>query len=392
MEQEKSSTLSQGLIWFGAAVSIAEILTGALFAPLGLKKGFAAIIAGHVIGCGLLYLAGVIGARTGKSAMETVKISFGQKGSLLFSLLNVLQLAGWTAIMIASGGESAATAAPFLGVSLWECAIGALVLVWILIDFRHLQKLNLAAMSALFLLTLVLSTIVFKGGKSLPSAEALSFGVAVELSAAMPLSWLPLISDYTRSSKDPGKAPAVSALVYFATSCWMYAIGMGAALYTGESDIAKIMSGVGLAAIALFIVVFSTVTTTFLDVWSAGVSSESVSRHFREKPAAALVCILGILLAVFTPITRMEGFLYLIGSVFAPMIAILIVDYFILGRDAGKKAYDLGNLLIWLVGFVLYRIFLKIDTPLGNTLPVMILTGGLCIVVRKFFMKGVLHV
>jgi len=388
MEQEKISTPAQGLIWFGAAVSIAEILTGTLLAPLGFRKGLAAILIGHVIGCVLLYLAGVIGARTEKSAMETVKISFGQKGALLFSVLNVLQLAGWTAVMILSGGEAAATAAPFFGVPLWECAIGALVLLWILIDFKHLQKLNIVAMSALFLLTLVLSTIVFKGGGSFPSTEALSFGAAVELSAAMPLSWLPLISDYTRSSKDPGKAPAVSALVYFATSCWMYVIGMGAALYTGESDIARIMAGVGLAAIALFIVVFSTVTTTFLDVWSAGVSSESISRNFREKPVAAVICVIGVLLAVFTPITRMEGFLYLIGSVFAPMIAILIADFFILKRDAAGRDFDWGNLVIWLAGFILYRLFLKMDTPLGNTLPVMILTGGICFIVRKIFFRN----
>ena len=45
-------------------------------------------------------LAGLIGGRMRKSAMETVKMSFGQKGCLLFAILNVLQLAGWTAIMV----------------------------------------------------------------------------------------------------------------------------------------------------------------------------------------------------------------------------------------------------------------------------------------------------
>ena len=44
--------------------------------------------------------------------------------------------------------------------------------------------------------------------------EAMSFGAAVELAVAMPLSWLPLISDYTREAKQPVKATAVSAIVY----------------------------------------------------------------------------------------------------------------------------------------------------------------------------------
>ena len=99
----KTSTFQNGLIWFGAGVSLAEILTGTSFAPLGFARGFAAIAVGHVIGCVLLFLAGLIGGRSGKSAMETVKMSFGQKGGLLFAALNVLQLVGWTAIMIYDG-------------------------------------------------------------------------------------------------------------------------------------------------------------------------------------------------------------------------------------------------------------------------------------------------
>ena len=88
------------------------------------------------------------------------------------------------------------------------------------------------------------------------------FGAAVELSVAMPLSWLPLISDYTREAKEPVKAAAVSAVTYGIVSCWMYLIGMGAALFTAESDIAQIMVKAGLGIAGLLIVVFSTVTTT----------------------------------------------------------------------------------------------------------------------------------
>ena len=102
-----TSILNNGLIWFGAGVSIAEILTGTYLAPLGMAKGLAAILLGHVIGCSLLFLAGLIGGFARRSAMETVKMSFGHKGSLLFSTLNVLQLLGWTAIMIYDGALAA---------------------------------------------------------------------------------------------------------------------------------------------------------------------------------------------------------------------------------------------------------------------------------------------
>ena len=76
---KKTSTFQNGLIWFGAGVSLAEILTGTAFAPLGMVKGLAAIVIGHIIGCAMMLLAGLIGGRTGRSAMETVKMSFGQR-------------------------------------------------------------------------------------------------------------------------------------------------------------------------------------------------------------------------------------------------------------------------------------------------------------------------
>ena len=105
--ERRTSLFDNGLIWFGAGVSLAEILTGTYVSTLGFGKGFAAIIVGHVIGCGLLFVAGVSGGKSRLSAMETVKSSFGNKGGLFFALLNVLQLVGWTAIMIYDGALAA---------------------------------------------------------------------------------------------------------------------------------------------------------------------------------------------------------------------------------------------------------------------------------------------
>ena len=379
MEEKRTSVFSNGLIWFGAAVSIAEILTGTYLAPLGFGKGMAAMILGHVIGCVLLYLAGLIGGQTRKSAMETVKMSFGEKGSILFSALNVFQLVGWTAIMIVSGARAAATIMG--GQNLWCLVIGGLILVWIAIGVKNISKLNTVAMGALFILTIVLSVIVFRGGVPAGAGEGeMSFGAAVELGVAMPLSWLPVISDYTRDAEKPGKATLVSALVYLVGSCWMYAIGLGAAVFTGESDIAAIMLQAGLGIVGILIIVLSTVSTTFLDAFSAGVSSVSISKKLNEKMVAIAACVLGMILAIFTPIENMEGFLYLIGSVFAPMIAIQIADYFLLKRPAEEGAFDWMNLVIWVIGFVLYRLSMTLDTPVGNTLPVMAATIVLCLI------------
>lgn len=385
METKRTGIFENGLIWFGAAVSLAEILTGTYIAPLGFQKGLAAILVGHLIGCVLLFLSGVIGGSVRKSAMESVKMSFGQKGSLLFAALNVLQLVGWTAIMIYDGAI-AADGIMHTGRWVWCLVIGALIILWILVGVTNLGKINTIAMAALFILTIVLCKVIFFDSGMAGAAVddgSMSFGAAVELSVAMPLSWLPLISDYTREAEKPVKATAASAIVYGLVSCWMYIIGMGAAIFTGEYDIALIMVKAGLGIAGLIIVIFSTVTTTFLDAYSAGVSSETIFSGVRGKYAAVLVTIIGIIGAIVYPMDNITDFLYLIGSVFAPMIAVQIADFFFLKRNAEEKTVQISNLIVWAIGFIVYRILMRIDLPLGNTLPDMVITILLCLLVAK---------
>ena len=389
MEKERrTSIFENGLIWFGAGVSLAEILTGTYFAPLGFATGLSAILVGHLIGCIMLFLAGLIGGKVRKSAMETVKMSFGQKGSLLFAFLNVLQLVGWTAIMIYDG---AIAASGIFDVShiVWCLVIGALIILWILIGITNLGKINTVAMAALFVLTLILCKVIFFSGEPVGKidGESMSFGAAVELSVAMPLSWLPLISDYTREAKEPVKATALSAVVYGLVSCFMYIIGMGAAIYTGEYDIALIMVKAGLGIAGLLIIVFSTVTTTFLDAYSAGISSETLSSKLKGKYMAIIVAVIGTIGAIVYPMDNITNFLYLIGSVFAPMIAIQIADFFFLKSDRSSGSADVINIVIWVVGFVLYRCLMRVDIPVGNTLPDMVITILLCVAVRKLVKK-----
>ena len=389
MQEKRTSVFENGLIWFGAAVSIAEILTGTYFAPLGFGRGLAAILLGHIIGCAMLFAAGLIGGRVRRSAMETVKMSFGQKGSLLFVVLNIIQLVGWTGIMIFDGAL-AANGVWALGNWLWCLVIGGLIVLWILIGIENLGKINTVAMGALFVLTIILSFVIFgKGTMHAVSDDAMSFGAAVELSVAMPLSWLPLISDYTREAEKPVKATAASAIVYGLVSCWMYLIGMGAAIFTAESDIAQILLKAGLGVAGLLIVVFSTVTTTFLDAWSAGISSESVHEGIKGKWVAVAAAVLGTIGAIFLPLYDITDFLYFIGSVFAPMIAIQIADFFILKRDVSGRGVSVKNLIIWLLGFVVYRLLMGVDIIVGNTLPDMIITIALCLLAAKIEKKSV---
>lgn len=398
MEENKTSVLSNGLIWFGAGVSMSEILTGTYFAPLGIKTGLFAILIGHIIGGILLFLAGYLGAKTRNNAMETVAVSFGRKGNLPFSVLNILQLAGWLAILNYDGAL-AANGIFSVGAGVWCAVIGVLLLLWVLVGLKRLEKINMVAMTALFLMTLVLCFVIMTRGNfgtlfngSSVNKDALTFGAAIELSAAMPLSWIPVISDYTSNSTKPVKATVVSTIVYCLVSCWMYLIGMSAAIGMGTSDIAQISLRAGLGVVGLLIILFSTVTTNFLAAHSAGVSGEvigeSFSKHINGKYLSVLVVLIGTIAAILYPMDNIEDFLYLINSVFAPMIAVMIADFFFNKKRSVTKEWDWTNLIVWLIGLSLYRVLMHVDIVIGYTLPDIVITAVLCVIVHRILPKN----
>ena len=81
------------------------------------------------------------------------------------------------------------------------------------------------------------------------------------------------------------------------------------------------------------------------------------------------------------------GFLYIIGSVFAPMIAVQIASYFLLREDAAARSVHVINLVVWFIGFLCYRCLMTLDTPVGSTLPTMAITLVLAFAANRVWGK-----
>ena len=380
-------------LWFGASVSIAEILAGGILGPLGWSTGLAAIVAGHAVGVALLMLCAQIGAREKMGAIESTKITFGLYGSRLFSLLNIMQLIGWTAVMIMSAAHSANAVSKMLWQAdvpvVWHLFMGGLIMGWIALGREGgWKRVNMAACALLFGLTVILSVLVFRDAAPLtaPAAGGMPFSAALELSVAMPLSWLPLAADYTRFASSERGAVWGSGIGYFVGSCWMYAIGLAAVLAAGNADPSPIMLAANLGLAALEIIILATVTTTFMDAYSAGVSVNNLLPAVNEKSAALAVTVLGTVLALAVNMEQYEWFLLMIGSVFAPLFAIVLTDYFV-RRNRAVRPELLANpaaLAVWAIGVILYYRLLALDLMLGATIPVILITGVLYAVIGRF--------
>ena len=376
-------------IWFGAGISIAEFWAGALLTPsLSLLMAALVILAGHIVGNAVMGLIAVEGEETGLPTMVLSRAALGIKGSVLPSALNYLQLIGWTAIMLIVGAN-AMNAVFGRHYALWVLLLGVLVTAWTYAGPKKWERIEKVA--ALLLLALSI-WLTYETLERFPLSELLSkagtgdMGVmlAFDLVIAMPLSWAPLIADYSRFARGRSAAFWGTYAGYFISSSVFYFVGALTNMAVGKSDPISIIAAYGLGIPVMLVIVFSTVTTTFLDVYSAAITYKNISPESDARRQILLVGTLGTALALVFPVDRYEGFLLLIGGAFVSLTAIMLTDYFIVkkgynpdelfsekGRFAG---YNIRALAVWAVGFVFYML-LAVDGLFGVHVPLLSTLG-----------------
>lgn len=382
------------LLWAGAAVSLAEIWAGGLLAPMGLGMGLWAILLGHFIGNTPLALGGMIGSRWGIPTMVSVRASFGLRGSYFAAALNVIQLVGWTAVMLiicAGAAEAIAKTHGYSHPTLWAVLSGTVTTLWALLGHRLWRWLQRIAVFALLLLCGAMTFFVFDeygwtGLAQVPVSKDLPFMVGMDLVIAMPISWLPLVSDYSRFGKQTRSSFLGTWTGYFLVSSWMYLVGLAAALATKSPDpagvVMNLMVKFGWPVSALLIVLFSTFTTTFLDIYSTAVSALNIFPALGERKGVVMAGVLGTLTAILFPsLLKYEHFLLFIGAMMCPLFGVVLADYFLLSKGTvhleelyrrdGKYWFWKGvnpiAILAWTTGFLVYLGFspLLLDKVLG---------------------------
>ncbi|MCS7241654.1 putative hydroxymethylpyrimidine transporter CytX [Candidatus Caldatribacterium sp.] len=388
------------LLWVGAAVAVSEIWAGSILAPLGFVGGMSAILLGHLVGNTPFALGGVLGSDFGVPAMVSVRLAFGKWGSYLASFLNILQLIGWTAVMViicAKAGDGIVQSLfGFSSFRLLLVVAGVVSTFWALLETSWWQWMQRVAVLALSALSGVMTFVALRGVSfaellRLRGDGSLPWGAGFDLVVAMPISWLPLVADYTRFARNTKGAFWGTWWGYFIASSWMYAVGLVSALTTGQADPLPAMVALRLGLVALLIVLFSTFTTTFLDIYSASVSFLNVYPRAKEKLATVLFGASGTLLALVFPMDKYESFLFLIGAVFTPLFGVVIADYFFLRRRKAtiEEFYDHCPRIVWeavvswAFGVGVYVLFLKLFPAFGASIPSFLFPGGLYLLLRR---------
>jgi NCS1 family nucleobase:cation symporter-1 len=380
--------LDLAILWGDLGIGLLVLVAGALLVPaLGFTQAFTAILLGSAIGVGLLALGAREGTAHGLPTMVLLRPVLGLRGSWIPSTLNALQLIGWTAVELwAMSYVADLVAREVFGWSarlLW-LGIASVVCIglslWGPVGVTRVWMERFAAWLAVWIV-LIVTILLFTSEDigtvlTAPGTGGLPFGLALDLVIAMPISWLPLVADYSRFARTPRGAFVGTFFGYFVANIWLYSLGALLVLNAGaEPSPGGIAAGVlamagGTLAGVLFLVglLVGETDEAFADIYSGSVTLQNIFPNASQRVLVLFVGITGTILAAWFTMERYESFLFLIGSVFVPLFGMFAADHFVnrRGRLQAEELYGAGRywfsggirwtaLLPWIVGFLLYH-------------------------------------
>ncbi len=362
--------LDQAALWGNLGISLTLPVAAAfVLAPFGLPRlslaaALTATVVGALLGSVVLGLAAVPGAQTGAPAMVLLRGLLGRRGSYLPTGLNIVQCIGWATVEVVIIAESAARLTGGHLRWLYVVLAGGLATAMALRPLGLVRTLRRYAVWVVLIATAYLFTQVLRHGlPPLGRGSWTGFWPAADVVIAIAVSWAPLAGDYSRHSRS-GRAALGGALLGFATASAAYfALGLFAlATIVGrDGDVLGALLAVPAGAVALAILVLDEVDEAFANVYSTAVSTQNFSPRLDRRVLAVGVGAVAVGLGLVVDIAAYEQFLLLIGSVFVPLFAVLLVDYFLVRRgsgwDVGPRARGRRLLLLpWVLGFAAYQL------------------------------------
>ena len=366
------SLLDQFGLWGNLGVSLLGF-TGAIFVlqpfgagtpELSLAAAMAAIVAGTVLGTLPTALAGLLGARTGAPAMVLLRGLFGARLSYLPTALNILQCLGWGVFELVTIATAAHAVAPALPRPAYVLIAGAATALLTIRPLGAIRVLRRYATGAVLVVLCYLFVQLLR--HPLPGfthGTWSGFWAATDTVVAVAISFAPLAADYTRHSRTPRAACAGVLGGYGVTQVLCYVIGLLALVTVAHDNPDHIYAAfIALPAGALGFAILAAreLDQAFANVYSTAVSTQNLRPLWDRRVLAGVIAAATTAGALWLNIADYENFLTLVGSVFVPLSAVLIADYFVVSRgrwDLSAASRSRWLMLVpWAAGFVTYQL------------------------------------
>jgi NCS1 family nucleobase:cation symporter-1 len=372
-----------GILWGDLSIGLLVLVSGALLVPaLGLPMAAVAVVVGSLLGCLPLALMSYAGAREGVPGMVLFRPLLGLRGSWLPSAMNLVQLVGWTTfefwamarVANAVGRELLGFEAPWLWLGVVVVVCTALALAGPLFVVRRwLERFGIWVVVAVAVwITVKILTAGDLGQLwRAPGVGGLPFWLAVDLVVAMPVSWLPLVADYNRFARDPRASATGTFVSYAAGNIWFYLLGALLVLAAGSGpdvlDIGTTIAAAAGGAVVLVALLVGESDNAMANIYSGALSVQNVAPGLSQRGIAIAIAAIAAAMAAALQedaVPTFEFFLYLIGSVFVPLVAVFAAHYLVrsrahYGRDrlfeGAPPGVRMHALVPWAVGFAVFQ-------------------------------------
>ena len=355
------------VVVFGIGVTLPVFFVGSeLAVGLGFRDAAFAMAAGCALVAALMIITSVIGAQSRLSTYMIMQFAFGTLGVRVVNLLLVVSYVGYFAATGDIFGNAIREALmAFYG---WDvpravCAgIGCVAMtLTAMYGFSLIEKFSTWTVPLLALfMCYVVYLIVEQAdlGKVLNSSGTGEISLGLAVSTVIGTNILmavagPDLTRFARTEWEGVKSVSGLALGY-------PLIMLASAIPTlalGETDLMKIMIGLGVAIPALFILVFSTWTTNTINLYSAVLTLAASVTKVPDQRLAIGASVVGTIAAVMGIMDFFLPFVLFIGIAATPIAGVYIADYFVVSR----RRYRLEELsvrpkighwaiLAWLIG------------------------------------------
>ena len=394
------------ILWSSLGVGLLVFSAGSFLSETPFYHALLAIIIGSIAGSVLLSMAGKIGSDHAVPSLIGIRPAFGLYGSYLAAVLNVIQLIGWTTFEILILSKAAEQLTNMHVTFVWNIIFGVIITLLGIFGPLFLVKQWLSKFAIWIVYAssaIILVTLLFQNLPNVMSGEGKdgSFFVALDIVIAMPISWMPLVSDYNRFAKT-SKGAFIGTLIGFSITNIIFYVG---GLLFGVGDISSIIISIQaiLFGFILLVMIVDEIDNAFADIYSAAISSQNIFHNLNQRHLIIGFSIVSTILAIFVSIEGYEQFLFLIGALFIPLFGVLLTDYFVIKRGKYQNDMMYGNKIIkigypaiiaWAIGAVLYYLLSQLSPiylaqlpTIGSTIPSLIVSSLLYLLITKLDLK-----
>jgi putative hydroxymethylpyrimidine transporter CytX len=394
------------ILWSSLGVGLLVFSAGSFLSETPFYHALLAIIIGSIAGSVLLSMAGKIGSDHAVPSLIGIRPAFGLYGSYLAAVLNIIQLIGWTTFEILILSKAAEQLTNMHVTFVWNIIFGAIIALLGIFGPLFLVKQWLSKFAIWIVYAssaIILVTLLFQNLPNVMSGDGkdMSFFVALDIVIAMPISWMPLVSDYNRFAKT-SKGAFIGTLIGFSITNIIFYVG---GLLFGVGDISYIIISIQaiLFGFILLVMIVDEIDNAFADIYSAAISSQSIFHNLNQRHLIIGFSIVSTILAIFVSIEGYEQFLFLIGALFIPLFGVLLTDYFIIKRGKYQNDMMYGNKIIkigypaiiaWAIGALLYYLLSQLSPiylaqlpAIGSTIPSLIISSLLYLLITKLNLK-----